>query len=224
MHQSPVIKVTLSEKYLISVCNEYNHVRTWRVTRFRGMISTQPGSAPEASYKIVSLESVETIATYAAGNDFGPFGEQDDEQLILQKVVPDTDKIYVRLASNGHRVCVIKSVDGTAVTSFYVHECDGISTRMGSRPRRFLLTGHCNGTIQWWDLTSALELFHKGELVQKSNGGPSADELLQELDQCDLSSSHTNTPSMSPSSLTSTHARLKSSNVNFLTQNTSSDL
>lgn len=38
VHQSPVIKVTLSEKYLISVCSEYNHVRTWRVTRFRGMI------------------------------------------------------------------------------------------------------------------------------------------------------------------------------------------
>lgn len=169
VHQSPVIKVTLSEKYLISVCNEYNHVRTWRVTRFRGMISTQPGSTPEASYKVVSLESVETNHTYVAGNDFGPFGEQDDEQLILQKVVPDTDKLYVRLASNGQRVCVVKSVDETAITSFYVHECDGLSTRMGSRPRRFLLTGHCNGTIQWWDLTSALELFNKGELGNYAN-------------------------------------------------------
>lgn len=126
------------------------------------------------------------------------------------------------MASNGNRVCVIKSVDGSAITSFYVHECDGISTRMGSRPRRFLLTGHCNGTIQWWDLTSALEFFHKGiELIQKSDGGPSADELLIELDQCDLSSSHANTPSMSPSPLSSivSHARLKSSNVNFLNQN-----
>lgn len=244
VHQSPVIKVSLSEKYLISVCNEYNHVRTWRVTRFRGMISTQPGSTPEASYKVVSLESVETNHTYIAGNDFGPFGEQDDEQLILQKVVPDTDKLYVRLASNGQRVCVIKSVDETAITSFYVHECDGLSTRMGSRPRRFLLTGHCNGTIQWWDLTSALELFNKGELgnyinfnikfaityknsrlVQKiNNGGPTPDELLHELDQCDLSNSHTNTPSMSPCTINSslTHpTRLKSSNIHFLNQNAS---
>lgn len=52
VHQSPVTKVTLSEKFLISVCSEYNHVRTWQVTRFRGMISTQPGSTPEASFKV----------------------------------------------------------------------------------------------------------------------------------------------------------------------------
>jgi hypothetical protein len=33
----------LSERHLISVCASNNHVRTWNVTRFRGMISTQPG-------------------------------------------------------------------------------------------------------------------------------------------------------------------------------------
>ena len=31
-------------KYIFfPVCSDYNHVRTWSVTRFRGMISTQPG-------------------------------------------------------------------------------------------------------------------------------------------------------------------------------------
>merc|ERR1711962_892927 len=50
VHRSPVTKVTLSEKYLVSVCSEYNHVRTWNVTRFRGMISTQPGSTPLSSF------------------------------------------------------------------------------------------------------------------------------------------------------------------------------
>lgn len=54
VHQSPVTKVKLSELFLISVCSEYNHVRTWRVPRFRGMISTQPGSTPEASFKVHS--------------------------------------------------------------------------------------------------------------------------------------------------------------------------
>lgn len=54
VHQSPVTKVKLSEEFLISVCSEYNHVRTWRVPRFRGMISTQPGSTPEASFKVLS--------------------------------------------------------------------------------------------------------------------------------------------------------------------------
>lgn len=156
VHQSPVTKVTLSEKFLISVCSEYNHVRTWRVTRFRGMISTQPGSTPEASFKIVALDATDATYGYAAGNDFGPFGEQDDEQVFVQKVVPDIDQLYVRLASNGRRVCVIRSVDGTVITAFCVHECEG-SSRMGSRPRRFILSGHANGAIQMWDLTTALE-------------------------------------------------------------------
>ena len=62
-------------------------------------------------------------------------------------------------------------------------------------------------------------------LVQKiNNGGPTPDELLHELDQCDLSNSHTNTPSMSPcinSSLITHPTRLKSSNIHFLNQNAS---
>lgn len=33
----------------------------------------------------------------------GPYGEQDDEQVFVQKVVPETDELYVRLASNGKR-------------------------------------------------------------------------------------------------------------------------
>ena len=45
------------------------------------------------------------------------------------------------------RLCTIESVDGSCVTSFFVHECDS-STRMGSRPRRFLFTGHQNGSVQ----------------------------------------------------------------------------
>uniref|UniRef100_U5EQL8 Putative seta binding protein sb1 n=1 Tax=Corethrella appendiculata TaxID=1370023 RepID=U5EQL8_9DIPT len=225
VHQSPVTKVTLSEKFLISVCSEYNHVRTWRVTRFRSMISTQPGSTPEASFKVVSLEAVDSIYSYSAGNDFGPFGEQDDEQIFVQKVVPDTDQLYVRLASNGKRVCLIKSVDGTTITSFCVHECEG-SSRMGSRPRRFILSGHSNGAIQMWDLTTALELANKGELVQKQSGGPTPGELIRLLDQCDLSNSHCSTPCMSPcpsTISTTTIARLKAANVAFLNQTAQND-
>jgi BTB/POZ domain-containing protein KCTD3 len=96
-------QVTLSEKFLVSVCSEYNHVRTWGVTRFRGMISTQPGSMPVSSFKIVSLEEVEPNVTYVAGNDIGPYGEQDDEQVFVQKVVSETDKLFVRYASTGKR-------------------------------------------------------------------------------------------------------------------------
>ncbi|KAK3926728.1 BTB/POZ domain-containing protein KCTD3 [Frankliniella fusca] len=219
VHQSPVTKVMLSEKFLVSVCSEYNHVRTWSVTRFRGMISTQPGSTPVASFKIVSLEEVEPYVSYAAGNDCGPFGEQDDVQVFIQKVVPDTPELFVRLASNGKRVCVIRSVDGTTITSFCVHECEG-SSRMGSRPRRFIFTGHSNGAIQMWDLTTALDLAAKDAPAMQTFGGPTPEELLKLLDQCDLSNSHSSTPCISPCPSLIGHpaARLKASNVAFLNQ------
>ena len=216
VHQSSVTKVTLSEKYLVSVCSEYNHVRSWAVKRFRGMISTQPGPTPEASFKIVSLEAIEPCISYNAGNDFGPFGEQDDEQVFVQKVVPETDQLFVRLASNGKRVCVIKSVDGSIISSFYVHECEG-SSRMGSRPRRFIFTGHSNGTIQMWDLTTALEPSFSA--TRNVSGGPTPEELWKLLDQCDLSNSHSSTPRISPCpSLISTGPSLKAGNVIFLNQ------
>jgi hypothetical protein len=55
----------------ISVCSDYNHVRTWNVTRFRGMLSTQPGSAPLASFKVVSLERSEPHPSSTSGNMLG---------------------------------------------------------------------------------------------------------------------------------------------------------
>lgn len=71
VHRNPVVKVMLSEKNLVSICSEYNHVRTWNVTRFRGMISTQPGSTPLASFNVVSLESQDTHPSSLAGNVIG---------------------------------------------------------------------------------------------------------------------------------------------------------
>lgn len=221
VHRSPVTKVVLSEKYLISVCSEYNHVRTWSMTRFRGMISTQPGSTPLASFKVVSLEDLDPCLSYSAGNDCGPYGEQDDEQLFIQKVVPDTDQLYVRYASSGKRICMIKSVDGTSITSFCVHECEG-SNRIGSRPRRYIFTGHSSGAIQMWDLTTALDLAAKGDPTFVHGGGPSHDELLRLLEQCDLTNSRCSTPCISPSpSLlggSATLARLRAAHLVLLGQ------
>lgn len=177
--------------------------------------------------------------------NLGPFGEQDDEQVFVQKVVPETDQLFVRLASNGKRVCVIKSVDGSIISSFYVHECEG-SSRMGSRPRRFIFTGHSNGTIQMWDLTTALEpsfsstqsniliFFFFNEynninyninmLIVDVSGGPTPEELWKLLDQCDLSNSHSSTPCISPCpSLISTGPSIKTSNVLFLNQSQSTE-
>lgn len=157
VHRSPVTKIMLSEKHLISVCADNNHVRTWTVTRFRGMISTQPGSTPLASFKVLALEDLDGHAGCAAGTDIGPFGERDDQQVFIQKVVPDACQVYVRLSSTGKRVCEVRAVDGSAITAFTVHECEG-SRRVGSRPRRRLLTGHANGSLQLWDLSTAMEM------------------------------------------------------------------
>ncbi|XP_026314953.1 BTB/POZ domain-containing protein KCTD3 [Hyposmocoma kahamanoa] len=200
VHQSPITKVSLSENYLISVCSEYNHVRSWRVTRFRGMISTQPGTTPKAAFKVLALEA----PTAQPHNDCGPYGEQDEEQMFIQKVVPDTDTLYVRLASNGKRVCTIRSVDSSAVSCFTVAECEG-----ALRPRRLLLCGHRSGAAQMWDLTAAIDKAAKpgptpgptsgpstsngsshkeGEFEDSpvQDGGPTPDELVRLLSACDL--------------------------------------
>jgi BTB/POZ domain-containing protein KCTD3 len=94
----------LTEKHLVSVCSEYNHVRTWSVTRFRGMISTQPGPTPLASFKIVTIDAMDAAPSYTSGNDIGPFGERENHQVFIQKVVPYTDQLFVRLSSTGKRL------------------------------------------------------------------------------------------------------------------------
>ncbi|KAM4605867.1 SH3KBP1-binding protein 1 [Discoglossus pictus] len=193
VHRSPVTKIMLSERHLISVCADNNHVRTWTVTRFRGMISTQPGSTPLASFKVLALEDIDGHAGCSAGNDIGPFGERDDQQVFIQRVVPDSNIVYVRLSSTGKRICEVRSVDGAPITSFTVHECEG-SSRIGSRPRRYLFTGHASGCIQMWDLTTAMEVANKGESGEL--GGLTQEELLEQLEQCDLAL--TRTPDLSP--------------------------
>nr|XP_060499197.1 BTB/POZ domain-containing protein KCTD3 [Panthera onca] len=215
VHRSPVTKIMLSEKHLVSVCADNNHVRTWTVTRFRGMISTQPGSTPLASFKILSLEETESHGSYSSGNDIGPFGERDDQQVFIQKVVPITNKLFVRLSSTGKRICEIQAVDCTTISSFTVRECEG-SSRMGSRPRRYLFTGHTNGSIQMWDLTTAMDMVSKSE--EKDVGGPTEEELLKLLDQCDLSTSRCATPNISPATSVVQHSRLRESNSSLQLQ------
>ncbi|XP_076012143.1 BTB/POZ domain-containing protein KCTD3 [Genypterus blacodes] len=219
VHRSPVTKIMLSEKHLVSVCADNNHVRTWTVTRFRGMISTQPGSTPLASFKILSLEETESHGSYCSGNDIGPFGERDDQQVFIQKVIPITNKLYVRLSSTGRRICEVQSVDGTTISCFMVRECEG-SSRMGSRPRRYLFTGQGNGSIQMWDLTTAMDTANKVEEKKKEVdlGGPSEEELLQLLDQCDLSTSRCATPNISPAPSVLHHTRLRESSSSLQLQ------
>ncbi|XP_064438007.1 SH3KBP1-binding protein 1 isoform X4 [Mirounga angustirostris] len=141
----------------------------------------------------------------------GPYGERDDQQVFIQKVVPSASQLFVRLSSTGQRVCSVRSVDGSPTTAFTVLECEG-SRRLGSRPRRYLLTGQANGSLAMWDLTTAMD-----GLGQAPAGGLTEEELMEQLEQCErapLSSSRSSLPSASPrTSLTSLH--LASSNTSL---------
>lgn len=68
IHLTPTASISISRCCLyLAVCSDYNHVRTWSITRFRGMISTQPGPLPRASFKLLSLEDVDPLNSYRAG-------------------------------------------------------------------------------------------------------------------------------------------------------------
>ncbi|CAI4224763.1 unnamed protein product [Auanema sp. JU1783] len=235
VHNSPITHVSLSTSHLISVCSDYNHVRTWAVTRFRGMISTQPGNTNLASFKVLTLDSTDEFAEKDY-TDVGPYGDQEGEQVFVQRVVPDSNQVFIRLASTGERICTIKTVDGSAITSFVVHECES-SSRLGSRPRKFLFCGTNTGAVQIWDLSTAIDqinkqasalplncppqsqtqLYSEREQPMKANlsssryfsasqqiaHGPTPQELLQLIDECDIScNSINNTPSSSHMNLT----------------------
>ena len=89
---------------------------------------------------------------------------------------------------------------------------------MGSRPRRFIFTGHSCGAIQMWDLTTALEFFYKKEPTS-GEGGPSPQELVRQLDQCELTSSRCSIPCLSPSlTVGGQQARLRERNIAFINQ------
>lgn len=46
----------------------------------------------------------------------------------------------------GRRVAVVRSVDSSPISCFTIHECEGPS-RLSTRPRRFIFTGHDNGLL-----------------------------------------------------------------------------
>lgn len=189
----------LSEKYLISMCNKM-HVRTWTLTRFRGRISTQPGSTPHASFRIMKIDEsqleeykdnfelekstsmlslCESVELRAA--DVGPFGDQDDgdKQVFVEKLRSHTDQLGVIMAANGQRIFNLKSVDASIITSYCVHECEAVA--MGNRSRRYIMTGHSNGHIQVWDLTTGFEQLLSKVPIGSRAKLPTHEDLLKEM-------------------------------------------
>ena len=63
---------------LVSVCAQ-QHVRTWSVTRFRGMISTFPGSTVLASFNLVDLERFQSFSP-SASMASSSFSEESEEK------------------------------------------------------------------------------------------------------------------------------------------------
>ncbi|CAF3893648.1 unnamed protein product [Rotaria magnacalcarata] len=96
--------------------------------------------------------------------------------------------------NSGKRVAIVRSVDSSPISCFTIHECEGPS-RLSTRPRRFIFTGHDNGSIQLFDLTTAIELSSSSDInslalssppSQNNQGGPSPADLLKMLDHCDF--------------------------------------
>ncbi|OWK16895.1 hypothetical protein Celaphus_00011783, partial [Cervus elaphus hippelaphus] len=86
---------------------------------------------------------------------------------------------------------------------------------MGSRPRHYLFTGHTNGCIQMWDLTTTMDTVNKSE--DKDVGGLTED-LLKRLDQCDLCTSHCATPKISLATSVVQHSHLWTSDSSLQLQ------
>uniref|UniRef100_A0A8C7M5G6 BTB/POZ domain-containing protein KCTD3 n=1 Tax=Oncorhynchus kisutch TaxID=8019 RepID=A0A8C7M5G6_ONCKI len=192
VHRSPVTKIMLSEKHLVSVCADNNHVRTWTVTRFRGMISTQPGSTPLASFKVLSLEETESHGSYSSGNDIGERGGRDDQQVFIQKVIPITNKLFVRLSSTGKRSGLCDGHSNTVTLLSVSHFATTLEECLGS-----LSIGKTHLRPSFHFLTDV--------------GGPTEEELLQLLDQCDLSTSRCATPNISSAPSVLQPSRLRGS-------------
>lgn len=101
------------------------------------------------------------------------------QQLNMGRLCP-----WSQLHHISYRICEIQAVDCTTISSFTVRECEG-SSRMGSRPRRYLFTGHTNGSIQMWDLTTAMDMVSKSEDRGRSRGEtPGEGELGAQSSRC----------------------------------------
>lgn len=92
---------------------------------------------------------------------FGAFSENQNSTDFTCQTLPGAI-VLVTWGFSSCRICEIQAVDCTTISSFTVRECEG-SSRMGSRPRRYLFTGHSNGSIQMWDLTTAMDMVNKSE-------------------------------------------------------------
>lgn len=113
----------------------------------RGEPEGQPSRAVRGSRRPVAVCAESDARDGAAADSVGVERQEASDFFLLFFD-------FFLISQRDCRVCVIRSVDRHPVTSFLVHECEG-SSRMASR--RYLFTGHANGAVQVWDLTTALD-------------------------------------------------------------------
>ncbi|XP_075250362.1 BTB/POZ domain-containing protein KCTD3-like [Convolutriloba macropyga] len=150
VHRSPVTKILLSENHLVSNCADFNHVRCWQVSRFRGLLSKNPLPMPLASFKMLHLEPSLSSHAYMAANPIGPHLLSESQAWYLQKITPGATEMYVISALTGECIHRIGSVDCSPITCFSITE----EWRRVGNPTQYVFTGHKNGTIQVWNLAA----------------------------------------------------------------------
>ena len=75
----------------------------------------------------------------------------------------NSDTLFIRTGDTGTRIGTFTSVTGASLSTYASHDFEG-SPRMGLKPRRLILTGHRDGSVQVWDVARALEDYrHRGD-------------------------------------------------------------
>ncbi|CAB4063884.1 KCTD3 [Lepeophtheirus salmonis] len=181
---------------------------------FRGEIITRPGVTSVSSFNLLTIQESRSCG------HVGPYGEPNDEQVFIQKVIPESNSLNVLMALNGKRVCVIKSVDKTTITSFCESKCAKKGNQyISCNSSRYIITGHSSGALQIWDLNTALDFHNKGQSLNggsDSSRGSSPNELINILENCDLTDSRPSSPSHS------TYSSLSVSNLSLTKGDSSS--
>ena len=180
VHLNAIRSVMLSDRYLISLCNKM-HVRTYSLIRFRDNISTQP-FLNLCGYQIATLDSEEENSKFTKPDRYGPFGHQVDGSKIffVQRLNNDSNKLNVLCASNGKRVCTIKSVDKSVITTYGLLDEE---ITLGNRTKILFLTGHSNGNIQYFDLGKAFQMLENSN--NKHEEKLNVVELINDVINCE---------------------------------------
>ena len=200
VHNKPIEKISIGSRYLVSVCSD-KHVRSFLLTRFRGRLSNWA--------KAISSFTVKTVVGEGDYVDAGPYTLETpiSESVFIQKTWNGGSEIFVRLSSNGQRVCKLRSVQsGCKITAVCVVDCmASVACGQGTQHKQLILCGYDAGHVDIFDLVPSLEVIlatDKSRAIQTTNGnknfhisnhigdsqvfqgfgGPSHQELLRTLD------------------------------------------